>query len=93
MLANLFDQGQAQQNVGPGLDPIAQSLVHCIRFCYKVFSEGSKFDNVFFADKGIEDINSAINGSSSARQRNAIEIAFRWRADAGPTLIAGLVAV
>ena len=29
---------------------------------------------------------------SSARQRNAIEMAFRWRADDGPTLNAGLVA-
>ena len=32
-------------------------------------------------------------GPSSARQRNAIEMAFRWRADDGPTLNASLVAL
>ena len=42
---------------------------------------------------GIEDPNTAINGPSSARQQNAISIAFRWRADAGTTLNAGLVAL
>ena len=30
---------------------------------------------------------------SSARQRNAISMAFRWPADDGPTLNAGLVAL
>ena len=44
-------------------------------------------------DKGIEDRNTAINRPSSARQRNAISMAFRWRADDGPTLNAGLVAL
>ena len=29
---------------------------------------------------------------SSVHQRNAIKMAFRWRADNGPTLNAGLVA-
>ena len=48
---------------------------------------------IFFNDKGIEDPNTAINGPSLARQQNAIEKAFRWRADDGPTLIAGLVAL
>ena len=43
-------------------------------------------------DERIEDQNTAINGPSSARQRNAIEMAFPWRADDGPTLNAGLVA-
>ena len=55
------------------------------------FSEGSKFDDFFLVDKGIEDTNTAINGPSSARQRNTIEMAFRWRANGGPTLNAGLV--
>ena len=32
---------------------------------------------------GIEDPNSALTGPSSARHRNAIEMAFRWRADDG----------
>ena len=36
--------------------------------------------------------NTAINGPSLACQWNAIEMAFCWRADDGPTLNAGLVA-
>ena len=32
-------------------------------------------------------------GPSSARQRNAINMAFRWRANDDPTLNAGLVAL
>ena len=40
-----------------------------------------------------EDLNATENGPSSARQRNAIEMAFRWRADKGPPLNAGLVAL
>ena len=49
---------------------------------------------VFFkVGEGIEDQNITINGPSSARQRNAIQIAFSWRAEDGPTLIAGLVAL
>ena len=42
---------------------------------------------------GIEDLNTAINGPSTARQRNAIEMAFRWRTDDGQTLNVGLVAL
>ena len=66
----------------------------------KFFQRGSKFDNVFFFffffffilfDKGIEDTNTAKNGLSSARQRNAIDMAFCWRADDGPTWNVGLV--
>ena len=48
---------------------------------------------VCFVDKGREDPNITIMVSSSARQRNAIEMAFRWRADDGPKLNAGLVAL
>ena len=33
-----------------------------------------KFFPLFLVDRGIEDTNTAINGQSSARQRNAIEI-------------------
>ena len=40
---------------------------------------------------GIEVSDAATNGPTSAHQRNAIEMAFRWRADAGPILNAGLV--
>ena len=42
--------------------------------------------------EGREDPNTTKSGPSSARQRNAIEMAFRWRADNGQTLNAGLVA-
>ena len=65
----------------------------------KVLSEGSKFDNVsflfyfFLIDDGIEDPNTTINGPPSARQRNAIKMAFHRRANDGPTLTAGLVAL
>ena len=62
------------------------------KFCQR----GSKNDYVLFfvflIDGGIEDPNTTINGPSSARQQNAIYMAFRWRADGGPTLNAGLVA-
>ena len=40
-----------------------------------------------------EDPNNTISGPSSARQRNAISMAFRWRADDDPTFNAGLVAL
>ena len=59
------------------------------KFCQR----GSKFDNAFFLVEGIEDPNTAINGPSSAHQRNAISMAFPWRVDNGPTLNAGLVAL
>ena len=51
----------------------------------KICQRGSKFDNVFFfffflVVEGLEDPNIQIskNVPSSARQRNAIEMAFRW---------------
>ena len=47
---------------------------------------------LFLVDEGREDPNITISGPSSARQRNPIGMAFRWRADDGPTLNAGLVA-
>ena len=53
---------------------------------------GSNFDIFFVVDEGWEDPNTTLSGPSSTRQRNAIEMAFRWRADDGPTLNAGLVA-
>ena len=36
---------------------------------------------------------SLISGPSTASMRNAIKMAFRWRADDGPTLNAGFVAL
>ena len=59
------------------------------KFCQR----GSTFDKLFLVHEGIGDPNTAINGPSSARQRNAIEMAFRWRADDGPTLNDVLVAL
>ena len=46
---------------------------------------------IFLIDGGREDPNTTLIWPASARQRNAIEMAFRWRADDGPTLNAGLV--
>ena len=47
---------------------------------------------LMFFDEGRERSSTTISGPSSARQQNAI-MAFRWHADDGPTLNAGLVAV
>ena len=47
----------------------------------------------FLADERREDPNTSERGPSSARQRNAISMAFRWRVKDGPTLNAGLVAM
>ena len=47
----------------------------------------------FLVDNWIEDPNTVINGPSSASQRNAIEMTLRCRADKGPTLNVGLVAL
>ena len=59
----------------------------------KLLSERSNFDYVFFLlDEGIDDPNATMNGPSSALQRNAIKMVYRWRADDGPTLNAGSVA-
>ena len=46
-----------------------------------------------FFEMGKEDPNSTKSGPSSAHQRNAIKMAFRWRVDDGPTLNAGLAAL
>ena len=51
------------------------------------------FFSFFLVDERIEDPNTAINGALSSHQRKAIGMAFRWRADVGPTLNAGLVAL
>ena len=59
------------------------------------YQRGSNLDNVFIflVEEGWEDPNTTICGLSSARQRNAISMAFRWRADDGPALNAGSVAL
>ena len=61
------------------------------KFCQRG-GGGSNFDNVFLVDEGREDPNTTISGPSSARQQNAIKMVFRWCANDGPTLNAGLVA-
>ena len=66
----------------------------------KLCQRGSNFDYFccccccccFLDDEGRKDPNTTISGPSSTHQRNAISMAFRWRADVGPTLSAGLVA-
>ena len=65
-----------------------------VRGSRKFCQRGSNFDNVFFLIyEGKDDLNTTISRASSARQRNVILMAFRWRADGGPTLNAGLVAL
>ena len=49
----------------------------------KYCQRGSNSNNFFLVDEGREDPNSAKSGPSSARQRNGIEMAFRWWADDG----------
>ena len=56
-------------------------------------SRRSNIDNVFLVDKGREDPNTTFSEPSPVRLRSAIEMAFRWRADDGPTLNAGLMAL
>ena len=55
----------------------------------KVLSEEFQFDNVF--EKKEEPNTCTTNsGPYSARQRNAIKMAFRWQADDGPALKKGI---
>ena len=63
------------------------------KFCQGV---GGGYDSEFFfslVDEGKWDQNTTNIGPSSARKRNATEMAFRWRADDGLTLNAALVAL
>ena len=60
----------------------------------KFFQRGSNYDYVFLLlMMGEMFPNTNVSGSSSAQQRNAIKIAFRWWAVGGPTLKVCLVAV
>ena len=74
-----------------------QKLVGCTCADPEVFVRGGPpfFQQtvLFVFDEGIEDPNINISGPSSARQQNAILMALRWRADDGPTLNAGFVAL
>ena len=59
------------------------------------FRGGSTWTTFFIVEfiNGREDPSTTVSGLSSARQRNAISMAFRGRADGGPTLNAGLEAL
>ena len=57
-------------------------------FCQREFN----FDNFFFKLMR-DDPNTTKSGPSSARQRNAILMTFRWRPDDGITLNSGLAAL
>ena len=59
----------------------------------KFVQRESNFNHFFLFWWGRKDPNTTIRRSSSAHQRNAILLAFRWRADGGPTLNAYLVAL
>ena len=59
----------------------------------KILSEGVQLLRFFLVDESWEDPNTTLCGPSSARQRNAILMAFRWRADGGPTLNAVSIAM
>ena len=63
-------------NLGPSADMRGSK-----KFCQR----GPNSDNDFF-DEMREGPNSTKSGSPLARQRNGIEMAFRWRADDCPTL-------
>ena len=59
------------------------------KFCQR----GSTFVGFFLVNGEIEDPNTPFIGPSSACQRNAIEMAFLWGADDGPTWKAGMAAL
>ena len=56
---------------------------------------GSNFDvfALYFCDEGKEDPDTTKSRPLFSRQQNAIKMAFHRRADDGPTLNAGLVAI
>ena len=64
------------------------------KFCQRglnLIKKNFHFFSIFLIDEGIEDPNTTLNELSSVFQRNAVKMAFRWRADDGLTLNAGLV--
>ena len=64
------------------------------KFCQRGSNTDTVFYVFFFSLRGWrEDRNATKSGISSACKRNAIEMAFRWHADKGPPLNAGLVAL
>ena len=66
---------------------VSQSCADLESFCQRGSNIRKRFILFYFSvEEGREDPNTTISGSSSARQRNAILMAFCWRADDGPTL-------
>ena len=59
----------------------------------KPFADQNLTTFFFLVDEWREDSNTTLSGPSSARQRNAILMAFRWRANDCPILNAGFVAL
>ena len=57
------------------------------------FARGGPTLKTFLVEEGTEDPNTTKSGPLSARQQNAILMVFRWRANDGPTLNAGLIDV
>ena len=62
-----------------------------IKFCQRVSDFDVFFCFFFLVDEGRDNPNATISGPTSARQRNAFEMAFRCRTNDGPTFNAGLV--
>ena len=77
---------------------ISQGLIKACADLESFVRVGPNLITFFFVlfclfNEGIEDPNANINGTSSARQRHAILMAFRWRADDCLKLNAGFVAL
>ena len=77
MMGNFTDNAQIQKVLSDGVH-----LWHCF------------FSHFFFVDEGRKnDPNSTKSRPSSTHQQNTINMAFRWRANGGPTLYAASVAL
>ena len=63
------------------------------KFCQREFNTDNVIFLLFSRFLWREDRKATKSGQSSAHQRNAIAMAFRWRADNGPPFNAGLVAL
>ena len=68
-------------------------VVEAMRGSRKFCQRGSNTDFFMLLMGWKEDRNATKSGQSSARQRNATEMAFCWRTDIGPPLNGGLVAL
>ena len=68
----------------------SEKLETIMRGSGKFFQRGSNSDNLYLVDEGREFQKTTRSGPLSARQRNAIKMAFRWRAYNDPTWNSGL---